>query len=526
MSQENADDEAVFSISNSFDVEAKNWDGTTTMLDLSRWSQSKCFTPEDLHLMITKEVSKITEVFPFVSFQVYLINYYLLIIKNAYFVDDSQLPTTKARSFLSIHKWDVNQALERAFEMDYFDDDENNNKPKSSSTDPVECEICLEEKRDKIEVFPCQHKFCDGCISQHISVFLKEASGLPRNAVSCPGFQCSLELQDDNVLRHLCNNADLQSKYLRMITNAYVQSNIYMKWCPRTDCLNAVKINEGAMETESSVRCTCRNWFCFKCNETEHEPLSCEILKKWITITCEEMQSVVWIMQNTKKCPNCKVDIQKNGGCQHMSCRHCKEEFCWICMSKWNGGRHNCDAQSHGTARGDAEDSFPNRFQHFNSHYQKMREIMIKESETFKKNLQTFGHEIELSEGYLKTDFIYNAQEVLHLCRTTLMYSYAFNYYTTTIDNQIYVFEQKLTNLEDCTEKLSRVLQELELDNLCEIKVRLTDAALVSLKCRHYIIENIRDGHEKGWWQKFPISADTIAQNQPEFEDYNEIEFL
>lgn len=443
-------------------------------------------------------------------------------------IHNSQFPTTKTRSLLNNHKWDVNQALERAFDTNYFDDDENNNKPKSSSSDPVACDICFEEKGDNIEIFPCQHKFCDFCLGQHISIFLNEESGLPRNAIVCPGFRCSLELQDDNVLRHLGNNADLQSKYLRMITNAFVLSNVYMKWCPRSDCTNAVQINEGAMESDSGVRCICRNWFCFQCKEPAHVPISCEMYKKWTSVTSEEAQSMVWIVQNTKKCPTCKVDIQKNGGCQHMTCRHCRNEFCWICMGLWNGGRHNCDEvrRSNIAGGGDGEDSFPNRLQHFNGHYQKMREVSAKEVETFKKDLQRIGHEIELPEGYLKTDFIYNAQEVLHLCRSTLMCSYAFNYYMTTIDNQIYVFEQKLTNLEECTEKLSTILQDVNLDNLREIKVRLTDAALLSLKCRSYIIEHIKDGYEKGFWRKFPISADVFAQIQPEFEDYDEIDFL
>jgi len=32
---------------------------------------------------------------------------------------------------------------------------------------------------------------------------------------------------------------------------------------------------------------------------------------------------------NTKKCPKCSVRIEKNGGCDHMCCTICKEDFFW-----------------------------------------------------------------------------------------------------------------------------------------------------------------------------------------------------
>ena len=39
-----------------------------------------------------------------------------------------------------------------------------------------------------------------------------------------------------------------------------------------------------------------------------------------------------WIATNTKPCPRCKSPIEKTYGCNHMSCRQCRYEFCWLCM--------------------------------------------------------------------------------------------------------------------------------------------------------------------------------------------------
>ncbi len=41
-----------------------------------------------------------------------------------------------------------------------------------------------------------------------------------------------------------------------------------------------------------------------------------------------------FIPDEIKKCPSCKCYIEKNGGCNHITCR-CKHEFCWNCFQNW-----------------------------------------------------------------------------------------------------------------------------------------------------------------------------------------------
>eukprot|EP01083_Nonionella_stella_P070063 187209_1 len=53
---------------------------------------------------------------------------------------------------------------------------------------------------------------------------------------------------------------------------------------------------------------------------------------------CDNSQSEEWIMGNTKQCPRCKRHIQKNGGCNHMTCRPpggCGYEFYWTTLARY-----------------------------------------------------------------------------------------------------------------------------------------------------------------------------------------------
>ena len=84
----------------------------------------------------------------------------------------------------------------------------------------------------------------------------------------------------------------------------------------------------------TTVKCSCGHPFCFRCGDEAHEPCGCNQLVEWAHKCQNESETANWILANTRKCPACNARIEKNQGCNHMTCRHCRHEFCWVCMSK------------------------------------------------------------------------------------------------------------------------------------------------------------------------------------------------
>jgi ariadne-1 len=107
-----------------------------------------------------------------------------------------------------------------------------------------------------------------------------------------------------------------------------------VRWCPAPGCGNAVNTDTPLGQT---VRCTCGHSFCFRCGEEPHGPAYCEHVREWHKKSNDESETNNWITANTQACPKCNTFTEKNGGCNHMTCKFCSYEYCWMCRKEWRG---------------------------------------------------------------------------------------------------------------------------------------------------------------------------------------------
>lgn len=74
---------------------------------------------------------------------------------------------------------------------------------------------------------------------------------------------------------------------------------------------------------------TCTTQYCFLCSSPYHAPNACYTIRKWNLKCQDDSETRNYLLVHTQDCPKCKVCIEKNGGCSHMTCNRCKHEFCW-----------------------------------------------------------------------------------------------------------------------------------------------------------------------------------------------------
>ena len=156
------------------------------------------------------------------------------------------------------------------------------------------------------------------------------------NRVICPEMNCQSRL-DFETIRSLLNrrgDLDLFERYDRQLTYGHLEQIREFVWCSHQGC-GSGQFHDMEFNSNPMV-------ICIKCRQR-----TCAIHRiKWhLGMTCEEYdqskilsidaQTEKWLNKYSKKCPKCKCSIQKISGCDHMTCRKCNHQFCWICFADY-----------------------------------------------------------------------------------------------------------------------------------------------------------------------------------------------
>ena len=151
--------------------------------------------------------------------------------------------------------------------------------------------------------------------------------------------------------------------------------------CPPSSAIAATPSALGTLQHARAIRRLRRPWWLIdsrsppvatqcsrrrcRCGNQDHMPATCTIAKRWLKKCADDSETANWISAHTKECPKCHATIEKNGGCNHMTCKvghlgqgaadwhtpsltpstffillycdlqKCKYEFCWVCQGPW-----------------------------------------------------------------------------------------------------------------------------------------------------------------------------------------------
>lgn len=432
-----------------------------------------------------------------------------------------QLNTTVTRILLNHSRWDKEHLYERLYDGNkekLFEEakivdiplhsNHLNNRESANQIHPPkqrqQCVICFSDSANFIGL-GCGHLACNYCWIHYLTTKIMEDGQCGR--ITCPMFGCDV-LVDDQTVLPLITDPKVRLRYQQLITNSYVECNKHMRWCPKPGCGHAIKV---VFPEFQPVKCVCGTKFCFLCGDSWHEPVKCDLIRRWKKKCDDDSETSNWIAANTKECPRCHVTIEKNGGCNHMVCKNvdCRTEFCWMCLGYWShhgSSWYSCNRYDETDARAarDAQDrhrALLQRYLFYCKRYMNHMSSLKFENRLYALVKEKMREMQQHNMSWIEVQFLNRAVDVLCQCRQTLMYTYVFAYYQTKT-NQSIIFEDNQKDLENATETLSEYLErEITSDNIKDIKSKVQDKYRYCESRRRILLEHVQEGYDQDWWK-------------------------
>ena len=385
------------------------------------------------------------------------------------FIQISNLPKSQAELVLMNNNWNIDILMNDWYDkMQKIKENSGISQTKESSQKLKEylkaykiekgiCPVCETDidEGDGINL-GCGHEFCSYCYKE----YLKEKTNdqLTLLAATCPMKFCNYQVPSEIFKNLFKDDVNELNIYKKCLVRNFTESNADVKLCPNPKCDKIIKLPGHGMY---DIKCPCGTVFCFKCLNETHRPCDCYMLEIWEKKTKNDAENVKWLLVNTKQCPNCKKYIEKNQGCNHMTCRKeaggCGYEFCWICLGEW---------KPHGTSWYKCTRVNQKEYD------KKQKEIlnMKSEMEKFDKSYQSFNDEenaikyaIKLNEKIklykkfltekkqlpeLEILFLDDALKTVIECHRLLKNTYIFGYYMKKNSKSLYEYNQEMLRRE------------------------------------------------------------------------------
>ena len=191
--------------------------------------------------------------------------------------------------------------------------------------DTETCPVCYGDLSHP-EQLGCGHSYCSGCLKH----FLTSAVDNKTFPLLCVGNEatCNVPVAIPFIRRFLPDQT-FQNLIEAAFHKYLEQHQQELKYCTTPDCK---KIYRRCTD-KTAMQCpACFSTICPSCDEEAHAGVSCQGQQNLRMAEEERLNEQLPTSSGYKRCPTCRILIEKNEGCNHMTCK-CGAHICWKCMN-------------------------------------------------------------------------------------------------------------------------------------------------------------------------------------------------
>eukprot|EP00928_Gymnodinium_smaydae_P034756 TRINITY_DN24564_c0_g1_i2.p1 TRINITY_DN24564_c0_g1~~TRINITY_DN24564_c0_g1_i2.p1 ORF type:complete len:512 (+),score=63.14 TRINITY_DN24564_c0_g1_i2:28-1536(+) len=180
------------------------------------------------------------------------------------------------------------------------------------------CVVCREPHLALLENPACGHSACDACWTHWAEEHVERCVCERRAALPCIGPCCRQE-GSPAIWNFACARSEsLRGVKVKLEQRRRLQGNVLFPAAAQINCLLPGCLGLGYLGFETVM--------CFMC-EHQWQPESA-------ASATADVNMQIALGDRIKVCPGCGEHIEKNGGCDHMTCR-CRYEFWWSTMEPY-----------------------------------------------------------------------------------------------------------------------------------------------------------------------------------------------
>jgi len=411
----------------------------------------------------------------------------------------------------------------------------------------VLCPICYDDVKAK-DTFSlaCKHAVCNECWGRYLEDKVK--TGKACVMALCMYHKCRCRVPKE--VFHKFLSAESVEKYDKYAADDFVEANKKLIWCPAAGCGRALGVPQEGDPPD--MHCLCGYSFCRLCSKDAHGPLPCKFVDAWESMVMdsdqlsaaekaakkrekelkqrmrkEAEQNEKWLLKRAKPCPKCLKWIEKNQGCNHMTCKPqaggCGHQFCWLCLGNWAGHRScatvNAQAKQKEVLERKRKEGYWDALT-IKTFSSEEEERLALYSERYFEAMQAMGH-LEKAKSSLEQvirksvsnftrgdkQFFDEAVKRVLLCRRTLAWSYATaNFMVPSapmrlLNRQQAILERYTEALHELVEAPLKVLNYMSKKNMDSFRTfqsRILQVQLKATAAERALVTAVQDFADSG----------------------------